>query len=191
MKKVLVLAVAGMFVMGGVVGATTTFNDVPLDNVHHGSIDRAAAEGITVGCGENPNEKYCPRDFVRRDQMASFLVNTLDAANEDAQADNDAQQALIDAQGAQINVLTEEVDVLNDTVLDLQDTIDVLSTTVEELNDVDDDGVPNREDNCPQTFNPDQLDTDDDGTGDVCETPDIPIPPDTTTTTIDLGVAAQ
>lgn len=35
--------------------------------------------------------------------------------------------------------------------------------------DVDCDGVPNREDNCKITFNPDQEDTDKDGTGDVCE----------------------
>ncbi|HEV2124937.1 MAG TPA: hypothetical protein VGW38_19485 [Chloroflexota bacterium] len=130
MRKVLLLALAGMFVMGGVAVATTTFNDVPLDNVHHNNIDRAAAEGITVGCGENPNEKYCPRDFVRRDQMASFLVNTLDAANGDAQADNDAQQALIDAQGARIVTLEADIAALESQINELTEMVEGLEPTL-------------------------------------------------------------
>jgi len=35
--------------------------------------------------------------------------------------------------------------------------------------DSDDDGVPDGEDNCPETPNPDQTDTDDDGDGDACD----------------------
>ena len=34
--------------------------------------------------------------------------------------------------------------------------------------DIDDDGIPNDEDNCPHVFNPDQSDTDGDGVGDAC-----------------------
>ena len=37
--------------------------------------------------------------------------------------------------------------------------------------DADGDGVPDAEDNCPQTANPDQADTDNDGMGDACDTP--------------------
>ncbi len=38
--------------------------------------------------------------------------------------------------------------------------------------DVDEDGVPDAEDNCPTTSNEDQLDTDKDGEGDACDTDD-------------------
>ncbi len=36
-------------------------------------IDRLATAGITVGCNPPANDRYCPNDLVRRDQMASFL----------------------------------------------------------------------------------------------------------------------
>lgn len=40
------------------------------------------------------------------------------------------------------------------------------------LLDSDGDGIPDHEDNCPDTFNPAQIDTDSDGIGDACD-PDI------------------
>lgn len=36
--------------------------------------------------------------------------------------------------------------------------------------DADGDGIPDADDNCPQTPNPDQADADNDGTGDACDT---------------------
>ncbi len=36
-------------------------------------IDRLATAGITLGCNPPANDRYCPDDLVRRDQMASFL----------------------------------------------------------------------------------------------------------------------
>jgi hypothetical protein len=38
------------------------------------------------------------------------------------------------------------------------------------LNDPDGDGLPNWDDNCPEYYNPDQIDTDSDGIGDSCDT---------------------
>jgi len=38
--------------------------------------------------------------------------------------------------------------------------------------DTDGDGIPDVQDNCPTTFNPDQADWDNDGTGDVCDDSD-------------------
>jgi hypothetical protein len=46
--------------------------------VFEDSINRLAAAGVTKGC--NPaegNTKYCPHDFVKRDQMATFLTRAL------------------------------------------------------------------------------------------------------------------
>ena len=42
--------------------------------------------------------------------------------------------------------------------------------------DMDGDGIPNQEDNCPVNFNPDQKDSDEDGVGDACD--DCPNDPD-------------
>ena len=35
--------------------------------------------------------------------------------------------------------------------------------------DYDSDGIHNLDDNCPDDYNPDQIDTDTDGMGDVCD----------------------
>ena len=44
-------------------------------NTHEANIGAIAAEGITLGCADN---RYCPADPVRRDEMASFLARALD-----------------------------------------------------------------------------------------------------------------
>ena len=41
--------------------------------------------------------------------------------------------------------------------------------TVKEDDDVDNDGIPSRMDNCPTVANPDQADADNDGVGDACD----------------------
>jgi hypothetical protein len=53
--------------------------------------------------------------------------------------------------------------------------------------DADTDGVADAIDNCPMTMNTDQIDTDNDGTGDACEAPEAPPVNNIQSTTIPQG----
>ena len=46
-------------------------------NVHEGSIEAIAKEGITKGCNPPVNDRFCPERSVTRGQMAAFLVRAL------------------------------------------------------------------------------------------------------------------
>ena len=50
--------------------ASHQFTDVPASNVFHNDIDALADAGVTSGCAA---AKFCPNDFVTREQMAAFL----------------------------------------------------------------------------------------------------------------------
>ncbi len=47
-------------------------------NIHQGSVEAIAAEGITRGCNPPTNTWFCPEESVTRGQMAAFLVRSLD-----------------------------------------------------------------------------------------------------------------
>src|SRR6266700_3353804 len=53
------------------------FHDVPVSSPFCPFIEELARRGITGGCGGG---NYCPSALVTRQQMAVFLVETLDAA---------------------------------------------------------------------------------------------------------------
>jgi SpoIID/LytB domain protein len=54
----------------GLSAVRPTFDDVPPNGTHAGNIGAIAQRGVTAGCRAN---RYCPRDPVLRDQMASFI----------------------------------------------------------------------------------------------------------------------
>jgi hypothetical protein len=47
-------------------------------SVFESDIDKLRTAGVTAGCNPPTNDRYCPTDNVRRDQMASFLARALD-----------------------------------------------------------------------------------------------------------------
>lgn len=47
------------------------------DSLFSVDISRLAAAGITKGCNPPANDRFCPKGFVTRDQMASFLARAL------------------------------------------------------------------------------------------------------------------
>ena len=51
------------------------FNDVPETNAFCRFIEELAARGVVGGCGGG---NYCPNDPVTREQMAVFVLRTLD-----------------------------------------------------------------------------------------------------------------
>ena len=74
---VIVLTAAIAFPLG--VYASHQFTDVPASNIFHADIDAVRDAGVTTGCAPT---KYCPDDFVTREQMAAFL-NRLGALGAD------------------------------------------------------------------------------------------------------------
>jgi hypothetical protein len=50
--------------------ASHQFTDVPDSNIFHADISAVADAHVTTGCDV---DKFCPKDFVTREQMAAFL----------------------------------------------------------------------------------------------------------------------
>ena len=46
-------------------------------SVFEADIDRLGTAGVTKGCNPPVNDRYCPNELVKRDQMASFLTRAL------------------------------------------------------------------------------------------------------------------
>jgi hypothetical protein len=58
-------------------GPVDGFRDVPATSTHAAAVGAVHKVGITVGCSAD-GRSFCPSSAVRRDQMASFLVRSLD-----------------------------------------------------------------------------------------------------------------
>ena len=83
MRRTTIVALA---TMAFVLVATTAFAVLPPGgtfkddngNPHEGNIEAIAAIGVTKGCNPPDNNLYCPKNDVRRDEMASFLARALE-----------------------------------------------------------------------------------------------------------------
>ena len=85
--------------------------------------------------------------------------------------------------GRHFNGLIDECDVYNRalTTAEIQAIYNAGSAGKCTEPDTDGDGISDSRDNCPTTFNPDQADADEDGTGDACDPTPLPVcvPPPT------------
>ncbi|HEX2154033.1 MAG TPA: S-layer homology domain-containing protein [Acidimicrobiia bacterium] len=48
------------------------------NSIFEAAIDRLAGAGVTFGCNPPDNTRFCPNEFVSREQTAAFLVRALD-----------------------------------------------------------------------------------------------------------------
>jgi hypothetical protein len=70
-RRKLAIAVGAVVALALVVPtAWAVFDDVPPSNPHYADVNAIQGAGITAGCAPG---LYCPADFVRRDQMATFM----------------------------------------------------------------------------------------------------------------------
>lgn len=57
---------------------TGRFTDVSSSNTHWRNINALGATNIARGCNPPANTRFCPNDFVTREQMAAFLVRAFE-----------------------------------------------------------------------------------------------------------------
>ncbi len=67
----------GLFYLPPPCGSTPMFSDVPASNPFCRFIEELARRGVVAGCGGG---NYCPTNPVTREQMAVFVLKTLDPA---------------------------------------------------------------------------------------------------------------
>lgn len=73
-RRPTVIALLALLAVAVPAAAGDSFRDVGATSPHHDAVGELAESGITAGCERG---RYCPREGVRRDQMASFLSRGL------------------------------------------------------------------------------------------------------------------
>lgn len=119
-----------------------------------------------------------PQGSLSCEQTAEALTCHLGKAPHDLEGDAKVGFIVL-ATGSQAGTFTVQVHVDTDTPEgDLTDNMAAVQVTIVAAGsggggggepDSDFDGIPDSEDNCPNTFNPDQADSDADGVGDACD----------------------
>jgi len=116
------------------------------------------------GCTDPTDPSDTPEYILKGDVNGDGSINLSDAVV--------AMQALVGINPA--SSIHKEADVNGDDRIGTEEINYILQQLTglcpEPILDVDDDGIPNAQDNCPCTSNPDQTDADNDGIGDACET---------------------
>jgi hypothetical protein len=103
------------------------------------------------------------------DRDGDGTPDILDAFPDDATETTDSDS---DGVGDNADVFPNDASETKDTDGDgFGDNADAFPNDASESTDTDGDGVGDIADNCPTVANPDQLDSDTNGTGDACETP--------------------
>lgn len=100
------------------VSASDSFTDVADSDVFHNDIDWLAQADVTRGCNPPANDRFCPKDFVTREQMAAFMHRL--AGNEVVDA---ADSQLLDGLDSAAFLQTNE-DAANSDLLDGLDSSD-------------------------------------------------------------------
>ncbi|TVR35540.1 MAG: S-layer homology domain-containing protein [Nitriliruptor sp.] len=117
------LALLAAIIIAAPAAATDRFGDVASDSVHHDAVSELSDAGVTAGCADG---RYCPRDPVLREQMASFLVRGLPRATA-----NDSVASLTsenDFSGAPASVTVQATGTAGgEGMVSLQGTVSVLA----------------------------------------------------------------
>jgi hypothetical protein len=84
-RRVAFLVVLGVFLsIPAGSWASHKFTDVADSNIFHADISWLADAGVTKGCNPPSNDRFCPSDFVTREQMAAFMKRLAEARVVDA-----------------------------------------------------------------------------------------------------------
>ncbi|RME23301.1 MAG: hypothetical protein D6800_10040 [Candidatus Zixiibacteriota bacterium] len=125
---------------------SSVHNDAQYVSGPHGTMHHDRYDVVPASCQPTVGPPFI-------DELANYPINSGDAVNFIGQNPFDPNIQPITPQGGTIHTLIEYALVICPV----------------QAPDTDGDGIPDDQDNCPNTYNPDQADADGDGVGDVCD----------------------